>query len=78
MHWASVIAKAPLFSRKNSRYLLVSSFTFQNILIKDGSLPSNEATLSSSILTDVSASIPRSKPNPAVEVSSAILINSCR
>ena len=72
MHWASEIARAPLDSRKNSLNLLVSSLTFQNILMRDGSLPSYDDIPSSSILGELSASIPRSNPYPAVDVSSAI------
>ena len=75
MHWASVIAKAPFDSRKNSLNFLVSSLTFQNILIRDGSLPSYDEIPSSSMLEVLSASIPRSNPYPAVDVSRAICID---
>ena len=62
MHCASEIANAPFASRKNSRNLLVSSFIFQNIFMRDGSLPSYDSTLSSSMLVELSASIPKSNP----------------
>ena len=75
MHWASVIANAPFASLKNSRNLLVSSFTFQKILMRDGSLPSYDVTPSSSMWVEVSASMPKSNPYPAVDVSSAIYCN---